>query len=53
MVFGCIPDDEIRKPINISELESKANIKLFDQYRGMIKGHAVEFPLYFMEEENL
>lgn len=52
-VFGCIPDDAILKPVDISGLQNKANIKLFDQYRGTIKGHAVEFPLSFMKDENL
>lgn len=48
--FGCIPDDSVFKSADIATLQNNANIKLFDQYRGSLRGHAVEFPLMFMKD---
>jgi len=55
-LWGCYPDDEYknfkdiknRKPLSKEEL-----LAAYNQQKSEIKGHAVEFPLHFLENENL
>ena len=52
-VFACYPDDNIKKLTDVKEFKKKANLDLYDELSKEIVGHAVEFPLYFLEYENL
>ena len=52
-VFACYPDDNI---LSISELEKFRKGKDLNKYEflsNQIKGHAVQFPLNFLKNENL
>lgn len=52
-VFGCIPDDTVTVAAEIDKLAAKANVLKFSAGRGSLVGHAVEFPLDFMKDEDL
>ena len=61
-MFYCYPDDEMKtfkdvlKMKKVKELDDKDMKALKDLYqkeKNNIKGHVVEFPLHFLEEEVL
>ena len=52
-VFGCIPDDNVTVADEIQKLASQANPLKFQEGRGKLVGHAVEFPLHFMKDQDL
>ena len=61
-LFYCYPDDEMKtfkevlKMKKVNELDDKSMKELKDLYqkeKNNIKGHVVEFPLHFLEEEVL
>ena len=53
VLFGCYPDDEIRTYDDVQILASKANPALYPMLAGQIHGFAVEWPLAFLEREDL
>ena len=53
-VFGCIPDDTVTTPPEVEKLASQANIMKYSERTQRVRGgHAVEFPLNFMKDEDL
>lgn len=52
-MFGCYPDDNIRHFEEIAVFKGKANPNLYNQLIPSLRGHVVDFPLYFLERENL
>ena len=59
-IFGCYPDDKYKSFSDLKEfyknktIEDYNNlIKLYEQKKDSFKGHIVEFPLHFLEKENL
>ena len=61
-LWYCYPDDEMRnfkdvlkmkKPQELGDKELKDFRDLYQNEKGNIKGHVVEFPLHFLEEEIL
>ena len=50
-VFGCIPDDEVTTHQEIEILSERANYNV-SKLKGT-NGHAVEYPLIFMDDEDL
>jgi hypothetical protein len=50
-VFGCVPDDEVTTHQEIDILASQASYDK-SKLRGII-GHVVEYPLKFMDDEDL
>ncbi len=59
-IFGCYPDDKYKSFSDLKEfynnktMEDYNNlIKLYEQKKDSFKGHIVEFPLHFLEKENL
>lgn len=52
-IFRCYPDDEISR---ISDIKDFMNMHRLEEYESMhtdISGHLVDFPLLFLNEENL
>lgn len=52
-VFGCIPDDTVTCGQEINKLASSSSIQKYKEGRSSLKGHAVDFPLQFMKDEDL
>ena len=59
-IFGCYPDDKYKSFSDLKEfyknktIEDYNNlIKLYEKEKDSFKGHIVEFPLHFLEKENL
>ena len=59
-LFGCYPDDKYKSFVDLKEyyknktMEDYNNlIKLYQEKKDSFKGHIVEFPLHFLEKENL
>ena len=52
-VFGCIPDDTVTIVGEISRLAVEAKLMEYWKLKDQIVAHAVEYPLYFMKDEDL
>ncbi len=52
-VFRVCPDDEVKTSEDIPKFQLKKNLFLYDQLRINVYGNVVEFPLKFLENENL
>ena len=56
-IFACDPDDKIKNSEALIESRNKINPKeQFERYSELkvdIKGHIVEWPIHFMDEEDL
>lgn len=52
-VFACYPDNSVRNLTDFRQFQKKHNHSQYGLVRDLIVGHGVEFPLRFMEEENL
>jgi phospholipase D1/2 len=52
-VFRAYPDDEILSIRDIANFEAQAKLEDYDLLASDIKGNLVEFPLHFLENENL
>ena len=52
-VFGCYPDDDMTTYESIKKLQREAKINLYPRIKKEFKGFLVEFPLHFLEQENL
>ena len=58
-LWGCYPDDEykhfkdIKRKGNYSNDELRKFKELYENKKGDIVGHVVQFPLHFLEKENL
>lgn len=54
-VFGCYPDDEMRSFADVPEARDSAEQRIEESRVKLneIKGHLVEFPLRFLENEDL
>jgi hypothetical protein len=52
-VFGVYPDNKIDTVADVKTLKEAANIELYDELKGEIKGFGVDFPLNFLNGENL
>lgn len=52
-VFGCIPDDNVTVAAEAEKLAATGDITKFQAGRGTLIGHAVEYPLNFMKDEDL
>ena len=52
-VFGCIPDDNITIVGEINKLCSESNILLYNEVKDRIVGHAVDYPINFLKDEDL
>lgn len=52
-VFGCYPDDTMRRFGQIEEVFGRRRVETYGVRKEEIKGHVVELPLKFLEEENL
>ena len=59
-IFGCDPDDtavalknltELRK--KIAEMTPEEQLEKYNRYKNEIKGFVVDYPLHYMEKENL
>ena len=55
-LFGCYPDDQYQSFKDLKQYKPLSKEELIEQYskeKDKIVGHAVEFPLHFLEKENL
>eukprot|EP01016_Furgasonia_blochmanni_P054772 TRINITY_DN9067_c0_g1_i3.p1 TRINITY_DN9067_c0_g1~~TRINITY_DN9067_c0_g1_i3.p1 ORF type:complete len:270 (+),score=60.57 TRINITY_DN9067_c0_g1_i3:109-810(+) len=52
-IFGCTPDDQMTMFNHRKELEDNRKPELYDELAPQIRGLAVEFPLYFLCDEDL
>ena len=52
-VFACYPDDNVQQIADLEEFRSTARPERDAALKSQIKGFAVEWPLRFMENENL
>ncbi|KRX08542.1 hypothetical protein PPERSA_13023 [Pseudocohnilembus persalinus] len=52
-VFACYPDDNFLTISQYEQFKQKENLDKYDELKDKIKGHAVQFPLYFLQRENL
>jgi hypothetical protein len=52
-MFGCYPDDEIKSLVQIKPFKKTVTKQEYDEEGHKIQGHAVEFPLKFLENEKL
>ncbi|CAG9331940.1 unnamed protein product [Blepharisma stoltei] len=52
-VFRCYPDDRIKKIKKIKSYENRANLEDYHHLVENVKGNLVEFPLKFLEREDL
>ena len=52
-VFGCYPDDEIKRLAEIASFRRQASLSKYEDLKDLIRGNVVEFPLKFLEHENL
>ena len=55
-LWGCYPDDQYKSFQDLRNYKPLSKEELLEGYKnekGNIKGHVVEFPLHFLEEENL
>ena len=59
-IFGCDPDDTVKNIKELKELRKKISLRsdkeqleIYQQLKGDIKGHAVEWPLRFLQNEDL
>lgn len=52
-IFACYPDDLIGSLNEVQDFMKEARLDLYDEYSKKIVGHLVEFPLKFLERENL
>lgn len=52
-VFGCYPDNNMRTYDDIQLVKSQSNTALYDKLIHGLHGHVVEFPIYFLESEDL
>lgn len=52
-MFGCSPDNQIQEIGDIIKLETKADIRLYDQLKHDVVGLAVNYPLNYMRNEDL
>ncbi|OMJ79033.1 hypothetical protein SteCoe_21016 [Stentor coeruleus] len=52
-IFGCYPDDLIGSLNMVHDFMNEARLDLYEEYSNKIVGHLVEFPLRFLENENL
>ena len=55
-MFGCSPDDTATNFKKVKELEKVLNEtqkQKYEEMKNSIRGHVVQFPTKFLEEENL
>lgn len=52
-MFGCYPDDYIINYKDITTIKALSNIGRYEELRHKIRGHAVQFPIYFLSGEDL
>lgn len=52
-VFGVYPDDTMKNSDMVKEVKNEADIGLYWELKDDIKGIACEFPLLFLEEEDI
>ena len=52
-VFAPYPDDNIRTVADWEDFSRKKDLSLYETLSKEIMGHVVEFPLKFLENENL
>ena len=55
-LWGCYPDDQYKSFKDLRNYKPLSKEELLESYKnekGKIIGHAVEFPLHFLEKENL
>ena len=59
-LWGCYPDDEyknfkdIKRKVNFDNKDELRKFKeLYESKKGNIEGHVVQFPLHFLEKEQL
>lgn len=52
-VFACYPDNSIKRLSDLAEFKSKGNLDKYDELKDLIRGNVVDFPLEFLEMENL
>jgi phospholipase D1/2 len=52
-VFRCYPDDEISSIGEYEKFCKEAKPEKYEELMGEIVGHAVQFPLKFLKDENL
>ena len=55
-LWGCYPDDKYKSFQDLRNYKPLSKEELLENYKNEksnIKGHAVEFPLHFLEKENL
>jgi len=52
-IFMCYPDDNMKTVKDVEEMAEKKNLEKYDELKEGIRGHAVWFPLQFLEEEKL
>mmetsp|Transcript_26051 Transcript_26051/g.25657 ORF Transcript_26051/g.25657 Transcript_26051/m.25657 type:complete len:455 (+) Transcript_26051:501-1865(+) len=52
-VFGCYPDDTIQYYSQVKELKNNAHLDEYEQRKGSVRGHLVEYPLNFLAKETL
>ena len=52
-LFGCYPDDNIKRLADTSSFEKVPSLEEYEVKSKEIQGHAVEFPLHYLSDENL
>ncbi|KRX01723.1 hypothetical protein PPERSA_01593 [Pseudocohnilembus persalinus] len=52
-IFGCYPDNLATNFQKMKQIKENSDLNKYDELIGGIKGHAVEWPIHFLREENL
>lgn len=52
-MFGCYPDDSVGRMKDIGKLRAAGQADLYAEEIKKVRGHVVEFPLEFLNEESL
>lgn len=52
-VFGCYPDDKMSTYQSIKDIQNMADSSKYQELKERVRGFLVEFPIYFLTEENL
>ena len=52
-IFACYPDDMMKTYKDVEEAAKNKKLEKYDELKGKIQGHAVFFPLNFLEDERL
>ena len=52
-IFGCYPDDTILSLKDLHKLKVKPNIETYEKEKEKVQGFVVEYPLYFLKDEDL